>query len=123
MTIEDMLDLLDPVHGVSARRMFGGCGFYKDGVMFALEADGRLYLKVDDLSRQQFAEGGGEPFIYITKDGRRMSMSYHEPPESALASPLKMKPWALLGVQASQRAALKPGKKKKPRAKKRRSPE
>ncbi len=116
MTSDDMLDLLESVGVVTARRMFGGTGFYKNGIMFALEANGRLYIKVDDASRPTFEQAGSEVFSFIHK-GRPMTMSYYEPPESAFSSPLRMKPWALLGVEASLRSA-KPKPKKNPESKK-----
>ena len=37
-----VLDLLDAWGGVTARKMFGGAGLYRDGVMFALVADDGL---------------------------------------------------------------------------------
>ncbi len=115
MNVDDMLDLLTGISEVTPRRMFGGTGFYKDGIMFALEAYGRLFLKTDGESLQTYVDAGCEPFIYTTKDGSRMSMSYYEPPESAFSSPIRMKPWAVLAVAASLRAAKA---KAKPKARK-----
>lgn len=117
MIVDDMLDLLASVGEVIPRRMFGGTGFYKNGIMFALEAYGRLFLKTDAENRQIFIDAGCEPFRFVDKDGHETVMSYWEPPESALSSPMKMKPWALLGVEASLRKA-KPKSKAKKRAKK-----
>jgi DNA transformation protein len=113
MTVDDMLDLLASVGEVTPRRMFGGTGFYKNGIMFALEAYGRLFIKTDAESRQIFIEAGCEPFRFVDKDGHETVMSYWEPPESALSSPMKMKSWALLGVEASLRAANPKSKPKK----------
>jgi DNA transformation protein and related proteins len=42
--VDFVLESLQPLRGVSARRMFGGHGIYKDGLMFALIADDTLYL-------------------------------------------------------------------------------
>lgn len=113
MTVDDMLDLLASVGEVTPRRMFGGTGFYKNGIMFALEAYGRLFLKTDEENRQTFIDSGCEPFRFVDKDGNETVMSYWEPPESALSSPMKMKPWALLGVEASLRKAKPKSKAKK----------
>lgn len=117
MSTDDLLDLLASVGEVTPRRMFGGTGFYKNGIMFALEAYGRLFLKTDAENRQVFVDAGCEPFRFVEKDGREIVMSYWEPPESALSSPMKMKPWALLGVEASLRAAKPKSKSKKKEAK------
>jgi DNA transformation protein len=113
MTVDDMLDLMASVGEVIPRRMFGGTGFYKNGIMFALEAYGRLFIKTDEVNRQTFIDAGCEPFKFVDKDGNETVMSYWEPPESALSSPMKMKPWALLGVEASLRKAKPKSKAKK----------
>jgi DNA transformation protein len=52
--VEFVLEGLQPLGGVRARRMFGGWGIYKDGVMFALIARDQLYLKVDDDNRAAY---------------------------------------------------------------------
>ena len=38
-------DLFEPVGPITIRRMFGGAGIYRDGIMFALVSDGEVYLK------------------------------------------------------------------------------
>lgn len=106
-TIESLLDLLAPLGGVSARRMFGGFGIYKDGLMFGLVAFDRFFLKVDDETRREFEDLGLEPFRYTYPDGREMVMSYYMPPEDAFNSPARMRPWAARGWAAAQRAARK----------------
>ncbi len=113
--VQSFLDLLAPLGEVSARRMFGGHGIYKDGLMFALEAYGRLFLKVDDESRARFVEAGCEPFTYERAGQQAAVMSYFEPPEPAFANEQKMKPWAVAGWEAALRCA-KPKKKKAKKA-------
>ena len=56
---------------VTVRRMFGGAGIYADGTMFALVADGVIYLKADEQNVPAFEREQLEPFTYATKDGRR----------------------------------------------------
>ena len=48
--LEDLLEeLLAPLGGVTIRRMFGGRGIFKDGLMFALlSSRGVFYFKADD---------------------------------------------------------------------------
>ncbi len=43
-----LIDMLAPWAGVSARKMFGGFGLCRDGLMFALIADDTPYFRVDD---------------------------------------------------------------------------
>ena len=49
--VDFLLEGLQPLGAVSARRMFGGYGIYCEGVMFGLVADDALYLKVDATNR------------------------------------------------------------------------
>ena len=46
--VDRVLELVD---GSTAKRMFGGTGIYAEGAMFAIAHDERIYLKVDDASR------------------------------------------------------------------------
>ncbi len=43
--VAHVLDLLRPLGGVVARRMFGAYGLFRRGVMFALIDDDVLYLR------------------------------------------------------------------------------
>ena len=67
--VEFVLESLQPLRGVSARRMFGGWGIYKDGVMFALIAYDTLYFKVDDGNRQAY-EDGGPALFHLQRQGQ-----------------------------------------------------
>lgn len=109
--IEYLLELLQPVPGVTAKRMFGGYGIFREGLMFGLVADDVLYLKVDDQNRNDFIARGLEPFIYV-KDGKPMAMSYHQAPGEALDNGEEMIVWTEKAYQAAVRA-------KQPKAKKR----
>lgn len=97
-------ELFSALGSISVRRMFGGHGFYQEGVMFALEADGELYLKADKVSETEFRNAGGRAFSYGKKDGRTATLSYWTPPEEALESPALMASWARLALGAALRA-------------------
>ena len=100
-----VLEVLRPWRPVHARRMFGGHGIYHAGVMFALVADGQLYLKVDDESRADFVAAGLGPFVYEAKR-RRVALSYHRAPDAMLDEPELAHEWAERGWQAALRAHL-----------------
>lgn len=102
--VSHVLEMLEPLGPVSARRMFGGYGIYLDRSMFALVADDTLYLKVDDRSRGEFEAAGLEPFRY-TKKGKSFQMSYHAAPEDALEDAELLREWARKAVDAAFRAA------------------
>lgn len=101
--VNHLLDLLEPLGPISARRMFGGHGIYLDRTMFGLVAGDTLYLKVDDESRAEFVAAGLEPFRYARK-GKSYQMSYHAAPEDALEDAELLRDWARRAVDAAMRA-------------------
>jgi DNA transformation protein len=109
--VTHVLDLLEPLGPVSARRMFGGYGIYLDRLMFALVASDTLYLKVDDESRGEFEAAGLDAFRY-TKKGKSYQMSYHAAPENALEDAELLGDWARKAVDAAMRAARAKAAKK-----------
>ncbi|MGQ0665318.1 MAG: TfoX/Sxy family protein [Pseudomonadota bacterium] len=87
--LDHVLDLLGSWGGVAPRRMFGGTGLYRQGVMFALVYDDVLYFKVDEASRPAYAAAGMGPFTYEGKS-RTVEMSYWEVPAGALEEPAEL---------------------------------
>ncbi|MSR76364.1 MAG: TfoX family protein [Candidatus Ryanbacteria bacterium] len=88
-----MNEVFSGVVGISSRGMFGGWGIYKDGVFFALIADGRLYFKVDDSNRADFENAGSEPFRYENKNKKSITMSYWELPAGVMDNPHELEQW------------------------------
>lgn len=111
------IEMLSPLGPVRVRRMFGGQGFYVDGLFMALIADAQFYLKADDTTRERFVAAGCQPFAFQTKHGERVVMGYFQPPEEALESPPLMLPWARLALEAALRAANAKVKKSTAKAK------
>jgi len=97
-------ELLEPLGGVMARRMFGGWGLYRDDLFFALIWQDTLYLKVDDATRPGFVAAGATPFVY-PRQGKDVSMSFYQVPEEALDSAEALRPWAEGAIAAAQRAS------------------
>ncbi|MCE7988479.1 MAG: TfoX family protein [Caldilinea sp. CFX5] len=110
--INYLLELLAPLDGVSAKRMFGGYGLFRDGLMFGLVADDTLYFKVDEQTAARFIERELEPFTY-SKAGKPMQMSYYRAPEETMDSSDEMCDWARLAYDAARRASTHPPKAKR----------
>lgn len=112
-------ELLSGVGTPVPKRMFGGWGISVDGVTIAVIADlgklggsnQKLYLKVDDVTRAQFAAAGGKRFEMASKDGKTMGMNYFTTPDETMESPDAMLPWARLALNV----ALDAKEKAKPR--------
>jgi DNA transformation protein len=114
MDDEAIREIFQAFGPVSIRRMFGGQGIYRDGVMFALEDEGELFLKADDESVGLLRNLGSRPFSYQTKDGRTTIMSFWLMPESALDDPEEAAELARMALKAALRAKAAKGKKAAP---------
>ena len=109
--IDHLLELLEPIAALRARRMFGGWGIYAGDRMFAIVIDGELALKVDDGSRDRFVAAGSQPCTYRAR-GRELPMSYWRAPAAALDSAEAMQSWARLALEAAERTAARKGAKR-----------
>ncbi|NTX15114.1 TfoX/Sxy family protein [Myxococcus sp. CA056] len=119
--VEYVVELLEKLGPVQARRMFGGWGLYFGGRMFGLIGDGQLFLKVDDVTRPDFQAAGCRPFIF-EGGGKTVALGYWTPPADASDDAYELLPWARRAVDAAARAALKKAPKKKPAAAAKKAP-
>lgn len=97
-----VIDMLQGFGSVRSRAMFGGYGLYYNGYMFALIADGILYMKADDKNRARFEAEELERFSYTRQD-KRYFMSYYKLPESAIEDAEELVNWAQEGYAAASR--------------------
>ncbi len=112
--VEHVVETMREFGAITAKAMFGGWGLYHDGLFFALIAEDCLYLKVDDENRADFESAGLQAYVYVTKDGDRMAMAYHQAPPEALESPASMTAWARSAYAAALRTKnRKPSRKRK----------
>ena len=114
--LEDLLeDLLAPLGGVTIRRMFGGRGVFKDGLMFALMSSrGVFYFKADEETAPAFAAEGSEQWT-PEMQGRVMPMPYWRAPERLFDEPDDFAEWARAAFAVAvrtQKAKAQPGKAK-----------
>lgn len=98
------------VRALRDRSMFGGVGIYAGELFFALLAEDRLYLKVDDSNRADFIAAGMEPFRPFPDQD--MVMSYYEVPLEVIENPARLGEWAAKAIEVARRS-----KKPKPTAK------
>lgn len=110
-----LTELFEPLGGVSMRRMFGGVGVFRDGLMFALLARDVLYLKSDGETDAAFEAEGCEPFSYEAKGERRVITSYRRVPERLFDETDDFAEWARDAFQVALRAE---NAKKAPRRRK-----
>ena len=83
-----VLELLAGFGRLEAKRMFGGAGLYRDGVMFAILDDDVVFFRVDDALEEELKAQGSVPWSYSMKrDGAVREMGYWRMPETAADDP------------------------------------
>jgi DNA transformation protein len=114
---EFVAELFAPMGPVSIRRMFGGAGVFRDGLMFALLGDDTIYLKTDAKLRTDLEAEGCAPFVWTKPStGEEIDMGYVSLPSSAMDDPDEASAWArrALAVARAKAAAKPVANKKKP---------
>ena len=115
--VDYVVELMADWARVSARRMFGGYGLYREGLMFALIVEDELFLKTDTGNVVQFEQAGSRPFVYQSRD-RTVQLSYWSAPAASLDSPAEMGEWcrsaygSALRAQTAKAAKSVKGKRK-----------
>ncbi len=97
-------ELCDPIDGVVFRRMFGGVGIFRHGLMFALcTSQGRFCLKADTDTIPTFQAHDCEEWMPHQKGRKPVSMGYWYAPEHMLEEPDEFLVWATKAFEAAAR--------------------
>jgi DNA transformation protein len=84
-------DQLSEFGQVEIKRMFGGIGIFKEGLMFAKIGGDTFRLKVDESNQQQFEDRGMKPFH---SEKKKKGMPYWEVPQDVLEDRTELAKWA-----------------------------
>jgi DNA transformation protein len=108
-----VIELFVPFGRVTARPVFGFTGLYAGEVMFGLVADERIYLKTNELSREDYKKEKSKALRFRLKPkGEIVSTSYFALPERFYDEPEELALWAQRAYEA---AAMSPHSVKKRR--------
>jgi DNA transformation protein len=110
-----VLELVSGLGRVQAKRMFGGAGLFRDGVMFGLLLNDVIYFRVDEALAADLKSQGSAPWIY-TRNGKPREMAYWRMPETAADDPdeavvIARRAFAAAIARKAERAAPKPRKR------------
>jgi DNA transformation protein len=100
--VTHLCDLLRRWAPVAARRMFGGHGLFRGGVMFGIVDDETVYFRVDDGNRGDYEAAGMPPFRYM-RQGKSVALAYYVVPADLLEAGDELTPWAEGAYQAALR--------------------
>jgi DNA transformation protein and related proteins len=104
MDAEAIREIFEPVGRVISRRMFGGHGVYLDGLIIAIEADGDIFLKTDDVNRGMFESRACRQFTYMKLGQETPVPGYWSLPASAFDDADELRELAESSLAASRRA-------------------
>ncbi len=88
--VVEQMSFLGPVQ---AKKMFGGWGIFKTGLMFAVVIGDELYFKADEQNVGRFLARGLKPFTYEAGN-RSVSLRYYQAPPETLEDLSAMAQWA-----------------------------
>ncbi|MEP6756945.1 MAG: TfoX/Sxy family protein [Chthonomonadales bacterium] len=89
--IDFIVDRLNLIAPVEAKKMFGGACIYRDGMVVGILDNDRLLFKVDDTNRKAYEDAGME--IFRPNPNAPGTMPYCEVPKSVQDDPELLLQW------------------------------
>ncbi|MBM4260618.1 MAG: TfoX/Sxy family protein [Deltaproteobacteria bacterium] len=99
-----VLDQLQALEDVEARRMFGSFALYQAETCFAVVNKGKLYFKIDETTVDEYRKRKMKPF---RPNARQTIKSYYQVPVDVLENSDELCQWARRAVQAQRKKATK----------------
>ncbi len=96
-----VLDQLQNLAEVEARRMFGGHGLYQDEIFFGILHKGSFYFKIDGATAQEYRKHRMKPF---RPNARQTLKSYDEVPVEIVEDADALQAWALKAIHCRKSA-------------------
>jgi DNA transformation protein len=112
-------DLFAPFGKILVRRMFGAEGLFRDGLMFGIVYEERIYFKTSEESRRVFIAEGTRPLYYKMKNAEGILTSYYELPDRLYDDPEELADWARNAFAVALQSPAAQKKKRAPPAKSR----
>ena len=95
-----VLDQLQDLDGVDARRMFGGYGLYRDETFFGILHRGKVYFKVDESTVGEYRKRKMKPFRPNPKQTLR---SYYQVPVEIIEDGDRLGAWAEAAIRCQRK--------------------
>jgi DNA transformation protein len=97
-----VLDQLQGLEDVEARRMFGGYGLYRDEIFFGIIHKGKLYFKIDESTVGEYRKRKMKPF---RPNARQTLKSYYQVPVDVVEDNDELCEWAKKAIDCQQSGA------------------
>lgn len=99
--LELVLDQLSEFGNVDTKKMFGGVGLFRDGLMFGKIGGDTFRLKVDESNKDDFEKKGMKPYY---SEKKKKGMPYWEVPSDVFEDKTELAKWANKSFAAAQKA-------------------
>ncbi len=99
--LEFVLEQLENFGEITYKKMFGGVGFYKEGIMFGGIMGGTLHLKVSEVTRPQFEAMGMGSFFDDKKN--KTKPKYYEVPIEIVEDRDELAKWATTAYEIAKK--------------------
>jgi DNA transformation protein len=86
-----VLDQLQELDEVEARRMFGGYGLYREETFFGIIHKGKLYFKIDEFTIGEYRRRKMKPF---RPNAKQTLKSYYQVPAEIIEDSDRLGEWA-----------------------------
>lgn len=96
-----VLDQLQELDDVEARRMFGGFGLYQDETFFGIIHKGKVFFKVDESTVGEYRRRRMRPF---RPNARQTLKSYYQVPVDVIEGGDELVGWALKAIQCQRQS-------------------
>jgi DNA transformation protein len=95
-----VLDQLQDLDDVEARRMFGGYGLYQDETFFGIIHRGRLYFKIDESTVGEYRKRKMKP---IRPNAKQTLKSYYQVPVEIIEDADELREWAEKAIRCQEK--------------------
>ena len=95
-----VLDQLQELDDVEARRMFGGFGLYQDETFFGIIHRGRLYFKIDESTVGEYRKRKMKPF---RPNAKQTLKSYYQVPVDIIEDADQLCRWAETAIRCQEK--------------------
>ena len=96
-----VVDQLQELDNVEARRMFGGFGLYRDETFFGIIHKGKLYFKIDESTVGAYRRRKMKPF---RPNARQTLKSYFQVPVDIIEDGDQLSEWAVKAIGCQRRS-------------------
>jgi len=96
-----VLDQLQELENIEARRMFGGYGLYRGETFFGIVHKGKLFFKIDKSTAGEYRKRKMKPF---RPNAKQTLKSYYQVPVDVMEDADELREWAVKAIDCQRRS-------------------